>query len=109
MQQKQEETYILLPGNHSLQLCQAEQQDNIILKAVEIPSPKIFWSGRQRKVRKVYFDCAELCVIFYTSHLATLCNFQNQRRTRIDVFPLRRGHSTPIAPQGKRSYLELVL
>jgi len=35
------ETHILLPGNHSLQLRQTEHQDDVVVEAVETPTPRL--------------------------------------------------------------------
>ena len=95
---KNQETYVLLPGDHCLQLCQTEQQDNLVIAAVEMSFPGVLSKARQREVRKVSFNYAKVGVIFYIScWVIFYSTYSNQRLTFIDIFPLRRVYSTPVA------------
>jgi hypothetical protein len=38
-------THVLLPGDHSLELCQTKQQDNVVVDVVDVPSPEYFGRG----------------------------------------------------------------
>ena len=59
-------TYVFLPGDRSLELCGTEQQDNVKFDPVEFSFPRVLWSRFQREVRKINFNCAELCIFVYT-------------------------------------------
>ena len=36
-----EMTHVFLPGNHSLELCQTELQDNVVFDLVEVSLPRV--------------------------------------------------------------------
>jgi hypothetical protein len=48
-----ENTHVFLPGDNSLELCQTEQQDNVVFDLVEISFPRVLWLTRQREMRKI--------------------------------------------------------
>jgi hypothetical protein len=61
-----EKTHFFLPGNRSLELRQTKQQNNVEFEAVEVSFPMEIRPTCQREVRKIKFNCAELCIIGYT-------------------------------------------
>ena len=71
---------------------------NLVIAAVEMSFPGVLSKARQREVRNVSFNYAKVGVIFYISCWVIFhSTYSNQRLTFIDIFPLRRVYSTPVA------------